>query len=373
MAMPAPPPVPEMNFNDMVSQVVTGIRKASGTFLSDGVELRKRLIDDGIILKIEDAGEAPETMCAVDGGRITKQLYSGDLLVAYATSAEAESAQKEGVSMSQQWSMALPHSKDADKVCGIAMMALEQAVLVGVNHGVKIIDGSLFSPIIETNRTLTLTTPEAKRSAAKVIKDYQLIENLTTIYSSDSSETRYLALPKSDSSRDYGNYLAQTYDIDISVSDKILAAHILQPGEMLLPRTIDLWKNPNLLLEPEDWKAGREIAHNLKTAYAPVKTAANEDRLVVTYLKGQNPLAVMKVEYFRDLNQFSSEDAWVASTVERECRYTHAQEPAAQYKADIQAKGVASIERQLRELVYAELTRRGETDLAALFSLQYRT
>ena len=98
---------PMLDLGAMVDQVVEGIQQASGSFLTEGRTLRSRLVDDGLIRVVPTNVEPPATMCAVDGGRITKQLYSGDLLVAYAAAAEAESSAQEGESFTQQWSAAL--------------------------------------------------------------------------------------------------------------------------------------------------------------------------------------------------------------------------------------------------------------------------
>lgn len=363
--------VPMLNLGDMVDRVVTGIQAASGSFLEDGRTLRARLIDDGLIRPIPSDTAPPETMCAVDGGRITKQLYSGDLLVAYAAAAEAESSRQPGDSFTQQWSAALPHSKDADKVCGIAMMCLEQSVLQGASHDTRLIDGSFYSPVIELNRTLTIASPEARRLALEVIDNYGLLENLAQTYSGDIPQ-RYVALPKSDSSRDYGAYLARTYGVEIAVTDKILAAHLLRPGEMMTPRPIEVWRNPAPLIDPGSWAAGTALAHGVREVLRPAQEKAREGGLVVTYLKALNPLTAVKVEYFKDANDTGVDD-WLAGCIVQECALSHAQEPAAQFKADVQAKGVATIERQLRELVAATLTANGEPDLAALFGHEYRT
>lgn len=367
-----PPNSPSTDLQRMVSNIIAGVREASGTFLSDGSTLRQRMLDDGYIIPVRAEFPPPATMCAVDGGRITKQLYSGDLLVAYAVSAEAESAQHPGQAITEQWAAALAHSKDTDKVCGIAMMCLEQAILQQVEHEVRIIDGSFYSPIIEINKTLSIAAKDARTIAAKTVQDYALTQNLTRLLTG-SHPTRFLALPKSDSSRDYAETLAARYDVEISVNDKVLAAHLLRPGEMLKPRVLSLWRNRGLVTEPTDWRIGKDIAQETNTAITAAAQAAEEERLVVTYLKGHNPLAVIKAEYFRNTAEDTGMDDWVAATLINEARLTHAQEPAAQYKADIQAKGVSVIERQLREIVVSELHTSGEEALAALFSTQYRT
>ena len=363
---------PDLDYGDMVRNIVTGVRRSSGTFLADGRRLREQLLEAGTIRKVPRVPTAVRTMCAVDGGRITKQLYSGDLLVAYATSAEAESAEQEGVGVSRQWSGAVPHSKDADKVCGIAMMSLEQAVLHAVDHDVRLIDGSFYSPVIEVNRTLSMVAPEARRLAQQIITDYSFVENLAQVFS-PTGQSRFIALPKSDSSRDYGNMISREYEVEISVTDKILAAHLLEPGEMLSPRTLEMWRSPNLFAEVAGWAYGSRLAKQVAEAVEPARTAALNDRLVSSYVKPHDSPTVVKAEYFRNDSTPEDTDDRVANIVLMECAYTHAQEPAAQYKADVQAKGVATIERQLRELVIAELTRTGDAELAALFSTQYRT
>jgi hypothetical protein len=366
------PATPANDLRQMVSNIISGVRQASGTFLADGRLLRQRMIDDGLILPVTEHATKPDTMCAVDGGRITKQLYSGDLLVAYAVSAESETAHSAGNPVSQQWAAALAHSKDTDKVCGIAMMCLEQSVLQRVGHEVRILDGSFYSPVIEINKTLSIIAPDARRLAEEVIEENNLTENLTKLLSG-TNFSQFVALPKSDSSRDYGDMLSTKYEVDIAVNDKVLAAHLLQPGEMLKPRTFNLWKNRALITEPADWRYGRILAHDINTAITSATQAAEEDRLVVTYIKGNSPLTVIKAEYFRPEATDTQADHQLASTLLREAQVTHAQEPAAQYKADVLAKGVAVLERQLREIVIAELQTSGDDTLAALFSTQYRT
>lgn len=363
---------PDLDYGDMVRNIVSGVRGSSGTFLADGRRLRERLIETGIIQQIAPIPATVHTMCAVDGGRITKQLYSGDLLVAYATSAEAESAEQEGAGVSRQWSGALPHSKDADKVGGIAMMCLEQAVLHTVEHDVRLIDGSFYSPVIELNRTLSIIAPEARRLAEQVITDYALVEHLAGVFTA-GDKPQFIALPKSDSSREYGNSISREHEVEISVTDKILAAHLLEPGEMLTPRPLEVWRSPNLFAEVTGWAFGSQLARQAAEALAPARTAALNGHLVSCYLKPHDSPTVVKAEYFRSDENPADTDIWVANLILRECAYTHAQEPAAQYKADVQAKGVATIERQLRELVIAELTSTGDAELAALFSTQYRT
>lgn len=361
----------ELTVDDLVERMMVRLRESASPILDGKVELRQRMVDSGWILPPPAVGSVPPpvSMCAVDGGRATEKLYSGDLLTAYAVSAEAESSQRVGESVDALWADVLPHSGDADKVAGLAMLSLEYRVLSRVQHEVRLLDGSFASLFLELGRALSIASPGARLAAEEILASYSLFDDAVSLLSPDAA-SRVVALGKSDSGRVFSELLRREFGIDVSLTDKVLAAYLLEPGERFRPLP---FASRAPLEFKQDWSLGRAMARDVNALGRQLNDASRDGSLVVSFIRPMHSLGILRAEYFRAGAGDEGTDAWVAATLLRECNCTHAMEPAAQFKADVLAKRVSQYSTQLRELLVNGLIAAGDVDIASLVRANYRS
>lgn len=193
------------------------------------------------------------SLVAIDGGNASEKLSGGDLIVAGATLGEGIKSKKiftgsEEVP-SEVFSTILPHKSYNDKIEKSMRALLELRILAAVNADVKIIDGAYLGNISQILYALI----DQESSVSDAVLEHNFFDSdgllnkaLTEIlYPPRPRGNNIIAVPKSDSSMYYVNNILDKFNLkDLGLSDRLLAARILKPGEMLVPRQIQ--SNPGL-------------------------------------------------------------------------------------------------------------------------------
>ena len=199
--------------------------------------LRKVLLDDGRILPIPNE-VAGRTLVAVDGAPVMESLYAADLLGAVAVAAEGlnpPGLTGAGDCAAQStWVRFLRHDSDLDRLAKAAMMAQELALLRGLSHDVCILDGSHQTAAIVFNSVLTSQSDAVRQLGVEVCREFDTPGALADVCHPKRGQ-KIVASPKSDSSTFLADYFGEKYGMSLPVTDKFLAAMVLEPGEMIRP------------------------------------------------------------------------------------------------------------------------------------------
>ena len=280
-----------------------------------------------------------DSVSAVDGGHVVQSMYAGDLVASLAVAAEGLHPVNLAAScqVHSSWSRFLVHNFDLDRLAKCAMVAQELSLLGGLDHDIVIFDGSHQTPIIILNSALASESPEVRQLAVDVCEEFNVVEGLQRLCTRDN----IVACPKSDSSRDlsryYEKHLASEFPngLNLPASDKVLAALVLEPGEMLKAAQVpESWADLHIFSARGDPRA-KAMADSLNAIISPLRSRG----IAVYYAKPPSSSTAVKVEFKKRLG--AERRIQTARMVSAETPGPHLQEPFCQFLADLWAKSVS--------------------------------
>jgi hypothetical protein len=362
------------NLLDHIPDIAHQARQLVGPILENRERLRDLLREKQWI---EDIEEEPteETVAAVDGAQVQDSLYAGDLLVAVAVAAEGltPAGLLGSCPVHSTWNRFLVHDADLDRLGKAAMVIQELHLLSRLPHDICILDGSHQTPVIVLNSALTSTSQEVRQAAVEVCEEFNATENLARLCDPHHGAS-IVASPKSDSSRDLSRYFERAFSkqfprgLRLPASDKVLAALVLEPGEMLKAFPVNnSWKRLHIRAERVDESSVKKLAGELNAAIEPLK----QQTIRITYIKPATCSTAVKVEFKENLGA-----DWrrrVARMVTDETPGPHLQEPFCQYLADLWAKSVSLGVRAQMHGVRLELAGDDGRDYLEYMLRSYRT
>lgn len=347
-------------------------RAALGPIASLRGDLRQYLLDQGDILPIPSAPAAPASMCAIDGGRVTDHLYAADLIAAVACTGDAHYAQGPVEGPHAEWAGLYPHTSELDRVAGTAMAALELQVAASAPHEVRLLDGSFLSPVIEARKGLSAKNSLVRGEVIALMNEFGFVDNLVSLLTPDPARPVY-ALPKSETATIWRDDVGKRLDRKFTVTDRILAAQVLEPGEMTAPRVLSEWDNSFLNPPAGEHSAAQAAGAALRAATEVARQRVSAGEFVTAYVRPPGGFGVIRVEFFRDGGEDLRTPGRVAALVCAETKAPHMVEPFAQYMADRRAKDVSAGVRALRAAVQRRLSGDEQQGWGALFANEYRS
>jgi len=310
-------------------------------------------------------------MCAIDGGRVTEHLYAADLLAAVACTANGRYARTALDGPQAQWADLFTHTPDVDRIAGTAMAALELAVANTAPHQVRLLDGSFLTAAVEVRKGLSSTIPTVRDTVARLVRDYRLPETLSELLT--GQERPVWALPKSETATIWRDLLARETGTLLPVTDRVLAAQVLEPGELLAPRPMSEWDNAFINPRSDASDEVKSASQSMNAALQAASAAAAEGRLVTTYFRPRRGVGVFRVEFTRPTASDQETAINAAALLDAETYAPHMMEPFAQWAVDKRAKEVSAGVRALRAAVQKQFTPDEQARWGALFASGYRT
>lgn len=360
---------------DLAPQLASSAEQVLGPISANSDTLRARLLDDGMIRAVDlDSSVAPESMCAIDGARITENLYGADMLVAVATLVNGISARSTLMPLSLAWADMVPHVPEVDWIAGTAMGILETKIAAQAPHEYRLLDGSFLTPTVPCTQGLTTRTAEVRNRVTDLIVSNGMPDALESVLTPDLDRP-VLALPKSEVSKHYVARFNRDYGLMLNVPDRILAAQVLEPGEVLAPRPLQEWGEVRPRSYSEASRAAIDAAQALEDACAGMKVAVAEGRAVTFYVKpfGSRD-TVIRCEFVSpDADLVQPLTLKYAAVLLGETRAPHALEPFAQWAVDRQAKGISKGSQALRAKVLSGLTPEQREAWGWQIAQRYRT
>jgi hypothetical protein len=301
-------------------------------------QLRDALMQRKWIEPIPDDVPALDSVAAVDGGQVVESMYAGDLVAALAVAAEGLHPANLTASarVHSSWTRFLVHNYDLDRLSKCAMVAQELSLLGGLDHDMVIFDGSHQTPVIVLNSALASGDAEVRRLAVEVCDEFDVESGLQQLCFRDN----IIACPKSDSSRDLSQYYERNLGrefpngLHLPASDKVLAALVLEPGEMLNAAQVpNSWSELHIISAKDP--VASQMAKKLDAVISPLR-----DRdIAVYYAKPYEASTAVKVEFKKRLG--SERRVQTARMISIETPGPHLQEPFCQFLADLWAKSVS--------------------------------
>lgn len=256
------------------------------TLALEGVSkpLRKVFLDKGLIHKVPVASEDDNrATVTVDGAVVVQQLASGDLIQTGAVAAEGLHGNKRFTDdgPAEFYQCVIEHDNKNTSHAG-ALMALQEIVMMGANpdlsHDVRIIDGAWAPGVISVMMTLFKSVEGSTLLNTYILdmleqEKWEGWELPSAIdrrvapwhYTDESKHGRLVAIGKSDSANRYEKMARKTLsEIGLSfpssqaINDRTLAGIVLEPGEMFMPRSLDMarsmrWEPGDLGVNPDKW------------------------------------------------------------------------------------------------------------------------
>lgn len=316
--------------------------------------VRTSLQSCGWIQQIPDHPSTDYTIAAVDGSNRVESSFAGDLMVATATSAPGLHSSGELKDITESWADFSAHSFDASEAARIHMFCRELHVLNNIDYDMRIIDGTHVNPLAAIIRGLR-GSHHLQQTTAGLLENFDVHEAVTLLAAPHSG---VISLAKADTSTHIVEMLRShpTFHSMPTVVDKMLAALVLEPGEVILP----LPSSPHLLemiinsacgTSNPEFKAAES---GLVDALMPLSQVINEGRLFNAYLKPVTMVTTLKMQFVASTSDpyaAFEEIGATAGAISRECYGPELLEPYPQYTADMKAKGTRSAIRLLRQQI----------------------
>lgn len=345
-------------------------------------DLRVTLLDHGHIVPIGPASTTPRTLAAVDGGSVREHLYAADLMVAVAASAAGLTSHGDADLKQAHWTRVLTHTGENDRLLSAAMASLEVRLIHELTHDIRILDGSHATPIIALAKALhSRSSQVVDETVALCTEDViEAIIALADINARDGS-TEVIALPKADSSHQFADIYRDAFGHDLPGGDRFIAAQILRPGEMLIPRAAREIAASRITVGDSADARATMVARTLDDAITPLRDAARDHRLLVTYVKPESADVPIKMEFHVSDSLPARPDHTHAAIreaqrlgriVSDETAGPFMQEPFAQHAVDLIAKSVAVGSEALNAGMLANLPD-GSDGYRTLLARSYRT
>lgn len=336
--------------------------------------LREKLLNEGWIQNVPPTTDqqAPFSMCAIDGARVTERMYGADLLVAVATCSDALYSQKHEPSVSEVWAEIAQHNNELDRVVGAAMATLELKVATKVTHQIRLLDGSFITPVLEFMKGVGSSTASVRESITDIIVKENVPEMLTSLLSRDPNRP-VIALPKSETATHYGKKFESVFHVKQTVTDRVMASQILDPGEILIPRPLSEWEGVHIQAHTGARIATQKAATQLTNAITPFLQETRNGNAQTCYFKPDHSSGVIRLEYVSDKPEDFEKAFEYARILSKEINAPHTLEPTAQWAVDRKAKSISIGVKALRAGMLSSLTPEQKKKWGKLIAENYRT
>ena len=204
-------------------------------------QIRNIMNSKGLLARADDlpTQEQP-TSCGIDGARVTERLLAVDIIGIATVAVEGMTPPSERYHWQEPHHETVlrmePHHADSDRIASGLMIAMELRLANQAPHGIKLIDNSLATPIIQLNQAISAAV-DAPHLSISVILQQSLHEALTayrSILDNQRSDQAFVGVPKYTSNDEISALL----ELPQSKDDRNLMTLILEAGEYTIPQPL---------------------------------------------------------------------------------------------------------------------------------------
>lgn len=343
---------------DLASQTMQMLEPA----LEQREQLRSAMNSLGLITTFQPHQTA--TIAGIDGGFAVERTSAVDISLSVAVGVEGLTGETTHWSGTQYewWTRVSRHDLETERLARGVMVAQELAVLRDAPHGLRILDGSHLTPVIQLNTALTVQSEELRVEAQRVWERLHTVDALK----SAATNVKVIAMPKYDSSRVICDRLARKLGMEIPGDDKYLLGLLLQPGELLLPQQVPEQPWASLHFNARS-AADEKWSGDFEEAIEPLKQRV----LKFTYFKPTEFSSAYRIEFKGNVSD--EEFNTILTTLESQITGPFIREPYPQYLADVMAKSVGLGLSALQTAVQLHMSGVGRPEIAELLIHSYRT
>ncbi len=363
--------LPEDLLNDLLREsngVVNRVEEMLAPALEQRAELRQVMNDLGLIKRYKQV--PPESICGIDGGFAVERTVAVDMLLSAAVGVEGLNGETTVWDTIQYlwWTRVDHHNIENERLCRGVMGAQELAILAEAPHGIRILDGSHVTLVIQLNSAMNAESPEVRREIRRVWEQMNTVDALTEVCNNES----IIAMPKYDSSRGIIEKLEKEVGSEIIGDDKHLLTLVLEPGEYTNPcRVPEKWSNLHFSAG-SDLAEDRKIEEEFTKAIAPL----NDRQIHYTYFKPDERSPAFRIEFKSQVVNSRTKDLYLdklCSTITNQIAGPFIREPYPQYLADVMAKSVGLGLNALQAAIQLALGRSERPELSEFLIHSYRT
>lgn len=301
---------------------------------------REQLRSSGMLCRDSELEYPPiPTSCGVDGSYAVERLLTTDLAACAAVAIEGLTPPSEKRFWDQPRHKvsveAEIHQEFTSSILRGVMMCMEMALAVRAPHDVIFLDGSVTTPAIYLNQSLSraVEAPNLKISASLRASAGAALAAYAEILVSRRADKCWVFSPKYSTRREIGTAL----DWPEAFDDRGLLSALLEPGEYTHPRTLQTPENSS-------WHIGiGSIAEEERRAAqeAEEMITAELERVIVIYYKPHSWLPALRLETGSAVAANRSRLASLLHAVKHQCGSAAVLEPFPLYLADRMVKSLA--------------------------------
>lgn len=347
---------------DGAGDMITRVASLLGPAIENKAKLRQALQDLGLIRSYSIV--EPKSVAGIDGGFAVERTAAVDLVLSVAVGVEGLSDTTTTWDSTQYewWSRVGKHDIDVERLARGTMVAQELAIIANAPHGLRILDGSHLTLVIQLNSALTAFSPDMRHEARQT---WDRLKTPDALAETAKSPT-VIAMPKYDSSREICDRLAAHIGQELPGDDKYLLGVLLEPGELLVPQQVAVEPWASLHFDARE-KADEPIRDAFEEAIAPLR----DRKLAFTYFKPDEFSPAFRIEVKQEVDDTTLDG--ICSTIAGQITGPFVREPYPQYLADVMAKSVGLGLGALKTAVQLGLSGLGKPEIAELLVQSYRT
>jgi hypothetical protein len=347
---------------DGAGDMITQVASLLGPAIDNRDQLRQALLDLGLIRSFSVV--EPQTVAGIDGGFAVERTAAVDLVLSVAVGVEGLSSSTMTWDSTQYewWSRVGKHDIDVERLARGTMVGQELAIIANAPHGLRILDGSHLTLVIQLNTALTAFSREMRSDARQT---WDRLKTADALAETASSAT-IIAMPKYDSSREICDRLAAYLGEELPGDDKYLMGVLLDPGELLVPQQVSAEPWASLHFDARE-KEDEPIRDAFEKAIKPLR----ERKIAFTYFKPDELSPAFRIEVKHEIEQSALDT--ICSTIADQITGPFVREPYPQYLADVMAKSVGLGLGALKTAIQLGLSGLGKPEIAELLVQSYRT
>jgi hypothetical protein len=301
--------------------------------------LRAQLQENSLLRRDTDLEYPPiPTTCGIDGSYAVERLLATDLAACAAVAVEGLTPPSEKRFWDQPRHQVIveaeTHNEFTTSVLRGLMISMELAVATKAPHDVVFMDGSMTTPAIYLNQSLSRSKEAPALQISKLLQERacDALSNYLEILESRRADKCWVFSPKYSTRREIGTSLGWPASHD----DRGLLSLLLQPGEFTAEKPLE---PPN-----SAWHIATEpipVAQRTKAKELEEKIAAGLQKVTVIYYKPHAWTPALRLEVSHGVAQNRSRLGSLLHGVKHQCGSAAILEPFPLYMADRMVKSLS--------------------------------
>lgn len=301
-------------------------------------DIRGQMRDEGLLARQNDLPAAEEpTTCGVDGARITENLLATDIVAIAAIAVEGLTPPSER----HYWEA--PHFETllqmerhhhlTNRVASGLMIAMELDLAVKAPHGVRFIDNSLATPVIQLNQALAASAEALELTVTGEL--HKRLQDALAAYrhilSNQRSDVAYVGVPKYTANRE----ISKAIGVE-SGDDRSLMTLVLEAGEYTTPRRLN---QPESSWHIKTESVDPSYGHDLQDLAEESCALLNDVHIL--YYRPNNQIPALRLETTRGTASNRYQLSALLSAVQGQCQSARTMEPFPLFIADRMVKSLS--------------------------------